>query len=297
MSASAGQVGDQVGGQLDGQVHNHVHFDFGELSARDRYKLMIGTVIPRPIAFVTTVDEHGRVNAAPFSFFNCLSADPPIVAIGVENHDDMAFKDTGRNIRHTEEFTVNIVDDAMVEAMNVCAVPFAAGVDELAMAGLTAIPGLHVKCPRIGEAPAALECRRYVTLEVGRSREIILGEVRGIFIREGLVDRAQKYVDQRGMDAIGRMGGHGYTRTRDYFDLPTMSVAQWQKRVDAREDQQRVYAREDQERRQAPQHQPLDVQATNPAAAARVANGSGPELVTTQSTAGTTSHQEQPHDN
>jgi flavin reductase (DIM6/NTAB) family NADH-FMN oxidoreductase RutF len=102
----------------------HLHFDFAILSARDRYKLLIGTVIPRPIAFVTTVDEQGAVNAAPFSFFNCLSADPPILAIGVENHPDMRFKDTGRNIRMTEEFTVNIVDDAMLEAMNVCAIPF-----------------------------------------------------------------------------------------------------------------------------------------------------------------------------
>jgi len=209
---------------------SHMHFDFAALSARERYKLMIGTVIPRPIAFVTTVDETGRPNAAPFSFFNCLSADPPIVAIGVENHEDMAFKDTGRNIRHTEHFTVNIVDDAMMEAMNVCAVPFAPHINELATSELTAIPGTHVVSPRIAEAPAALECRRYITLEVGRSREIILGQVLGVFIRDGLVDPKTKYVDQRGMDAIGRMGGHGYARTRDYFDLPTMSVAQWEQR-------------------------------------------------------------------
>jgi flavin reductase (DIM6/NTAB) family NADH-FMN oxidoreductase RutF len=89
---------------------SHVHFDFSKLSARDRYKLLIGTVIPRPIAFVTTVDERGVVNAAPFSFFNCLSSDPAIVAIGVENHPDLRHKDTGHNVRVTEEFTVNIVD-------------------------------------------------------------------------------------------------------------------------------------------------------------------------------------------
>jgi flavin reductase (DIM6/NTAB) family NADH-FMN oxidoreductase RutF len=208
----------------------HVHFDVCALSARDRYKLLIGTVIPRPIAFVTTVNELGRANTAPFSFFNWLSADPAIVAIGVENHEDMTFKDTGRNIRHTEQFTVNIVDDAMTDAMNVCAVPFDADVDELAKAGLTAVLGTHVKCRRIGEAPASLECSRYVTLRIGRSRDIILGQVLGIFVREGLVDLTSKYVDQRGMDAIGRMGGHGYARTRDYFDLPTMSVAEWERR-------------------------------------------------------------------
>jgi flavin reductase (DIM6/NTAB) family NADH-FMN oxidoreductase RutF len=123
-----------------------VQFDFSALSGRDRYKLLIGTIIPRPIAFVTTVDEHGQVNDAPFSFFNCLSADPPIVAIDVENHDDMTFKDTGRNIRQTDQFTVNIVNEAMVEGMNVCALPFPPNVDELVAAKLTAVPGTHVKC-------------------------------------------------------------------------------------------------------------------------------------------------------
>src|ERR1700704_6041531 len=87
---------------------DEVTFDFRTLSARDRYKLMIGTVTPRPIALVTTVDPQGRINAAPFSFFNCLSADPPILALGVENHPDMSFKDTALNIRLTEVFTVNI---------------------------------------------------------------------------------------------------------------------------------------------------------------------------------------------
>ena len=90
-----------------------VTFDFRALSAGDKYKLMIGTVVPRPIALVTTVDPHGRVNAAPFSFFSCLSADPPILALGVENHPDMRFKDTGLNIRLTEVFTVNIVSHAI----------------------------------------------------------------------------------------------------------------------------------------------------------------------------------------
>ena len=97
-----------------------VTFDFGRLAERERYKLMIGTIIPRPIALVTTVDEGGRINAAPFSFFNCLSADPPILALGVENNPDMSFKDTGHNIRVTEVFTVNIVSYAIAEAMHVC---------------------------------------------------------------------------------------------------------------------------------------------------------------------------------
>lgn len=209
-------------------VH-HRRFDFDQLAPRDRYKLLIGTVVPRPIAWVTTVDPQGQVNAAPYSFFNCLSADPAILALGVENHSDMRFKDTAMNIRLTEVFTVNIVDHALVEAMNVCAVPFPPEVDELEAAGLSTMPGVHVPCPYIAEAPAAFECRRYVTLGVGRSREIILGEVLAMHVRDDLVNE-RLHTDPARLDAIGRMGGHGYATTRDCFDLPTMALAEWEAR-------------------------------------------------------------------
>ena len=202
-------------------------FDFQQLSAREKYKILIGSVVPRPIALVTTIDAEGRANAAPFSFFNALSADPPILALAVENYSDLSPKDTTLNIRQNQEFTVNIVSDALVEAMNVCAVPFEPGFDELVAAGLTAIPGTRVGCPRIGEAPVALECRRMMALSIGQSREIILGEVLIAHVCDDLIDPATLYIDQLGLDAIGRMGGHGYARTREYFDLPTRSLKQW----------------------------------------------------------------------
>jgi flavin reductase (DIM6/NTAB) family NADH-FMN oxidoreductase RutF len=210
-------------------MSEHRLFDFAQLSARERYKLLIGTVVPRPIAWVTTVNLEGVINAAPYSFFNCLSADPPILALGVENHADMSFKDTALNIRLTEEFTVNVVDHAHMDAMTTCAVAFPPEVDELSMAGLTAVPGEKVGCPRIGEAPVSFECRRYVSLAVGRAREIILGEVLAAHIREEIVDSEKFYVDQKGLDAVGRMGGHGYTTTRDYFDMKTMSIEEWKR--------------------------------------------------------------------
>lgn len=210
-------------------------FDFSKLSAREKYKILIGSVVPRPIALVTTADADGRVNAAPFSFFNALSADPPILALGVENYSDQNPKDTTRNIQLNQEFTVNIVSDALVEAMNVCAVPFAPGFDELAAAGLTAIPGTLVGCPRIAEAPVALECRRIMALSIGQSREIILGEVVMAHVRSELIDPKTLYIDQLGLDAIGRMGGHGYARTREYFDLPTRSLQAWKEEPGAGE--------------------------------------------------------------
>lgn len=205
-----------------------VTFDFARLSPRERYKLLIGAVVPRPIALVTTVDAQGVVNAAPFSFFNCLSADPAILALGVEYRPSGAQKDTGRNVRETLSFTVNIVSDALLEGMNVCAVPFEPGIDELERAGLTALPGSTVPCPWIAEAPAAFECRHHTTLGIGNSREIILGEVVYAHFRADTVDE-RLHVDPVALDAVGRMGGHGYASTRDYFDLPTLSVETWGK--------------------------------------------------------------------
>ena len=209
-------------------MSGHLHFDFAELSARERYKLLIGTVIPRPIAFITTLSRDGRRNAGPFSFFNVLTHDPAIVAIGIENYDDMRLKDTARNIRETEEFTVHIVDDALAAQMEICAIKFGPDVDELAEAGLETVPGEAVRSPRIVSAPAALECRRHMTIEVGKAREIVLGQVLGIHIRADIVDPARLHVDQIKMDAIGRLGGHGYARTRDQFDIKTLSVGEYE---------------------------------------------------------------------
>ncbi len=206
----------------------HRLFDFAAMAPRDVYKLLIGTVVPRPIAWVTTVSPDGVFNAAPYSFFNCLSSDPPILALGVENRDRQAFKDTAWNIRTTEEFTVNIVDMANMDAMNATATPFGPDVDEFEMAGLTAAPGLKVSCPRIAEAPVAFECRRHVGVEIGRSREIILGEVLCAHVREGLTDPVRLHTDPLKLDAVGRMGGHGYATTRHVFDLPTMSVEEFE---------------------------------------------------------------------
>ena len=210
-----------------GEIKDHTHFDFAELTERQKYKILIGTVIPRPIALVTTVNRDGAPNAGPFSFFNVLTHDPAIVAIGVENYADMRFKDTARNIRETGEFTVHICDDTMVEQMEICAIKFGPDVNEIEHAGLHMVPGTGVKSPRILEAPAALECRRYMTLELGPAREIILGQVIGVHVRSDAVNPENHHIDQMKMDAIGRMGGHTYTRTRDQFDHVTMTPEQW----------------------------------------------------------------------
>lgn len=205
----------------------HHALNFSDLTPREAYKVMIGTIVPRPIAWVTTISPDGVVNAAPYSFFNCLSADPPIVALGVENKPDRSFKDTTYNIRMTECFTVNIVDRSNVEAMSVTAADFAPDIDELEMAGLTAADGVKVACPRILEAPVSFECRRYIGIEISSAREIVLGQIVMAHIREDIIDLSTYYSDHRKLDALGRMGGNGYAGTLDYFDLATPSAEEF----------------------------------------------------------------------
>jgi flavin reductase (DIM6/NTAB) family NADH-FMN oxidoreductase RutF len=203
---------------------------------RQIYNLLIGLVAPRPIAWVTSMDHDGTLNAAPFSAYNYLCTDPPIVAMGVTNRPDARFtpKDTARNIRRTGEFVVNVVTDDLLEKMNICATDFPAGVNELEMAGLTTAPSSVVKVPRIAEAHAALECREFTTMEIGRSR-IILGRVVAMYVEDRFIvpeqNGAGPYIKADELHAVGRMNGLGnYARTRDAIvSVPRISYEEWQK--------------------------------------------------------------------
>lgn len=207
-------------------------FDFATMKERDIYKLLVSTVVPRPIAWVVTRDLNGTLNAAPFSFFNVLSSDPPLVAIGIGGHSPGDVKDTGGNIRRHGQFTVCLVDAARAEAMNVTAVEFGPEVDEIAEAGLTVAPSTRIDVPRIAESPVALECERFATLEVSDQRALVLGRVVAMHIRDDCVmDPARAYVDTAKLDLIGRMAGAGgYTYTREQFQMPRMTPAQWAER-------------------------------------------------------------------
>ena len=204
-----------------------VVFDFGELTPRERYKLLIGTVIPRPIALITTLSADGVPNAGSFSFFNILTHDPAIMAVGIEYKPDGTPKDTAANILATGEFTVHISDHALVDQMEICSIKFPAEVDELAIAGLDTAPGETVRSPRILAAPAAFECRLLQTVPVTPARVIVLGQVQRMFVRETLVDRETLHIDQIGMDAVGRLGGHLYSRQRDQFERVTPTLEQF----------------------------------------------------------------------
>lgn len=192
-----------------------------EVSAKDLYKLMIGTVVPRPIAWVSTRSRDGVANLAPYSFFNAVSADPPVVCFapsrkpGGDNR-----KDTLRNLEETGVFVVNIVNEALAEAMNQSAAEVAPEVDEFELAGVTAEEGSLVAAPMVKEAPAKMECRVKQILPMGdkpTSGMLVLGDVVCFHYAEGLVEDFK--VDPEMLDAVGRMGGTNYCRTRDRFAL------------------------------------------------------------------------------
>lgn len=197
----------------------HQEIDFESLGGPEAYKLLAGTIVPRPIALVTTLADTGTVNAAPYSFFNVLSADPPLVALGLENRRDGTPKDTAQNIEAREDFTINIVSAEMATAMAACAADFDYGIDELKETGLTAVPGRKVSSPYILEAPAAMECKRFMTFAISRSRNIVLGKIVYAYYRDGVLDAERMRVNGDALDAIGRLTGRAYTRTRDKFEL------------------------------------------------------------------------------
>ena len=204
-------------------------FDFAKLKPQERYKLLTGLVVPRPIAWVTSLNPDGSVNAAPFSFFNAMGSDPGLVVVGVGNHNPARPKDTASNIKRLGTFVVNLVSEDLAEAMNLTAVEFPEGVSEVEVLGLELSPSVHTAVPRIARAPAGFECKLHSVLEVGRNR-IMVGEVLGAFVQDQFVaDYARQYVRTQDMKIIGRMHGRGgYTRTREYFEMARKTYEEWQ---------------------------------------------------------------------
>ena len=204
-------------------------FDFETISPRDRYKLLVSTVVPRPIAWVVTQDASGVLNAAPFSFFNVFSGDPPLVVIGIGGREPGDVKDTGANVRRNQQFVVNLVGHENAEAMNVTAIDLPPDVDEIAQAGLHTAPSVRIAPPRIAESPVALECERFAMIEVGADRVLVIGRVLAMHVRdEAVIDHARCYIDTPKLDLIGRMHGSGwYARTTDLFEMPRISVEDW----------------------------------------------------------------------
>ena len=208
-------------------------FEFATLPARERYKLLLSTVVPRPIAWIVSLDLDGRLNAAPFSFFNALAADPPVVGVSISSHEPGRPKDTRRNIRDTRQFVVNLVPEDLAQAMNVTAIALEPGVNELAEAGLDIVPSVHVKPPRIAGSPVAMECELMQIVDLGPNTGLVLGRVLAMHVRDdAVIDAARHHIDTPKLRLIGRMQNNWYIRTSDVFQMDRISVAEWQSRKD-----------------------------------------------------------------
>lgn len=194
-----------------------MHIDPARLSANENYKLLTNIVVPRPIAWVSTLNERGIVNLAPFSFFNAIGSDPLLVMISVAHNSDGSLKDTGRNIVARGEFVVNMVSEELMAAMNVSAADFPPDESELDAAGLAAVPSEKVAVPRVAAAPAALECRLHSTIPFG-TYTLIIGEVVMFQVADALVGEKLRLHD---FTPVGRMGSPAfYCRTTDRFEVP-----------------------------------------------------------------------------
>jgi flavin reductase (DIM6/NTAB) family NADH-FMN oxidoreductase RutF len=204
-------------------------FDTAMLDARARYNLITGVVVPRPIALITSINEDGRVNAAPFSYFNALGSNPPIVAFSPGTHsvNPSRIKDTRRNVLATGEFVVNMVSAELAEAMTVAGAVFPEDVSEIDYMDVTLLPSRQVKPPRIAQSPINLECKLVEDVTIGMNR-VLFGEVLHFHLHEQIVDAERMHILWRNLDLLGRMPGGGgiYCRTNDPMVIPRLTYEQ-----------------------------------------------------------------------
>lgn len=195
-----------------------MEIDFREITAYQRYKLMASLIVPRPIALVTTINEGGAINAAPFSMFNMLGEEPPIVMLSINRLDDDSLKDTATNILRDREFVVHLTDEAMTARMHACGERLPPTESELTHAGFTPVASRLVAPPRIAQAPVAFECKLWEMLETP-SRHIFIGRVERMHARDELIDTETWRVRLQNYFPVGRFGASFYVDTRNRFSL------------------------------------------------------------------------------
>lgn len=182
------------------------------------YKILVGSIAPRPIAFVSTLSPEGKRNLAPFSFFNAICGDPPTICFSTSFREPR--KDTYINIKATGEFVVNIVSEDIAEQMNTCSGEYPYGVDEFAISGLRAAASDLVRPPRVTESRVNMECRLVQMIDIStrpHGGSLIIGEVVRFHIDDAIIDNFR--IDADKLRPIGRMGGNEYTRSRDRFEM------------------------------------------------------------------------------
>jgi flavin reductase (DIM6/NTAB) family NADH-FMN oxidoreductase RutF len=206
-----------------------VLFDLETMSPAERYKLLLATVLPRPIAWITTRDATGVVNAAPFSFFNVFGSDPATVGVGIGSRSPGQPKDTRANIRTNEQFVVNLVPFSLAQQMRITSIAFPKGVDEPREAGLALAASERVAVPRIRDAPVSMECT-FMQEVVLSNFSLVLGRILLVHISEdAVIDADRQHIDTNKLDLIGRMEGGWYTRTTERFEMPNIPLEEWRR--------------------------------------------------------------------
>lgn len=202
-----------------------MNFLMSELPVQERYKLLASSVTPRPIAWVTTTSVMGATNAAPYSFFNVMGAEPPLIVLGLMRRPDGSFKDTCANIIETGEFVVNLVTANDLDAMNFTSIDAPSEHEELAMGGIDTIASNMVAPPRIASAPVSMECRLFKKIDASSATTVVLGEVVVFHIADRFIDEA-KHIDTLALDLVARMHGRGWYAQSPQMvhrDRPTFS--------------------------------------------------------------------------
>jgi flavin reductase (DIM6/NTAB) family NADH-FMN oxidoreductase RutF len=199
-----------------------VGMDVAKLPAPEAYRILIGAIVPRPIAWVSTISASGTTNLAPFSFFNGVCSSPPAVLFCPVTPADREVKDTLRNIRETRQFVVNIVTESNVAQANQTSAPYPPDVSEFAAAGLTPLPSAVVRPPRVAESPIQLECELIQIVPVGEPRpgsgNIVIGRLVYAHIAEEAWD-ANRHIDIHKIKPVSRLAGNDYAPVRDIFTL------------------------------------------------------------------------------
>lgn len=205
-----------------------ISVDPSTLPPRDRYKLLTGLVIPRPIAFVTSLSREGIVNAAPFSFFNLISDTPPVCVLGIDPKPAGGPKDTVANVLAGRDYVVNLVDEALGPKMNLCATDFPGGISEPDAVGLALTSGEQVKVPRLVDAPVSLECRLRQAIELDEHHYVLLGDILHLHVRPGLVDPSNLRTDLTVYRPLARLSGNQYASLGPTLVHERLNYAQWQ---------------------------------------------------------------------
>lgn len=221
-------MNDQIQAGSRSDADGGLDVDPNDIERRERYKLICGLVVPRPVALVTTVSKDGIVNAAPFSFFNVFSEEPPVAILGINAQADGSNKDTMRNISETGEYVIHLVSDDLGDAMNICAVNFPPDVSEIDKAGFSLKPSRSVAPPTIVEAPVALETKLMQVIPVSPTRNVVLGKIVRFKARPEIVDTEKLYVDIHKYRPIARLFGNLYARLGEVFEMKRQTHSEWQ---------------------------------------------------------------------